>query len=77
MHSKDGINWKLDDKPLAYSKTIKTSEGDSVKMGQLERCEVLLDKDGKITHLFFATMDGPGGFNNSTESWNMVLPLKE
>lgn len=77
MHSKDGINWQLDDKPLAYSKNIKTSEGKTVKMGQLERCSVLLDKDGKVTHLFFATMDGPGGFNNSTKSWNMVLPMEE
>lgn len=35
-----------------------------------------LIEDGKLTHLFFATMDGPGGFGNSTTSWNMVVPLE-
>jgi hypothetical protein len=45
-------------------------------MGQLERPFGLIE-DGKLTHLFFATLDGPGGFNNSTRSWNMVIPLKK
>jgi hypothetical protein len=25
----------------------------------------------------FAAMAGPGGFNNSTRSWNMVIPLND
>lgn len=77
FHSKDGINWDLDERPFAYSKTLKTADGKTIKMGQLERCSVLLDKEGKVSHLFFATMDGPGGFNNSTQSWNIALPLKK
>jgi len=76
VHSGDGINWELDPRPFAYSKTLVTPGGEQVKMGQLERCSVLLDEEGRVSHFFFATMDGPGGFNNSTESWNLVVSLK-
>ncbi len=73
-HSTDGINWVLDEEPLAYTRMINWSDGSTIEMGQLERVFGLVE-DGKVTHLFFATMDGPGGFNNSTRSWNMVIPL--
>jgi hypothetical protein len=74
-HSKDAIHWKLDKEPLAYSREILWDNGETITMGQLERPFGLI-QDGKVTHLFFATMDGPGGFGNSTKSWNMVVPLK-
>jgi len=45
-------------------------------MGQLERVFDLIE-NGCITHLFFATMDGPGGFSRGTRSWNMVIPLND
>lgn len=74
-HSTDGLSWKLDKNLKSYSKTLKWSDGKTQTMGQLERPFVLI-QNGKPTHLFFATMDGPGGFNNATKSWNMVVPLK-
>ena len=74
-HSVDAINWMVDDQPLAYERVINWSDGQAIKMGQLERPFGLIEQ-GRLTHLFFATMDGPGGFNRSTKSWNMVLPLK-
>ncbi|WP_299583059.1 glycoside hydrolase family protein [uncultured Sunxiuqinia sp.] len=74
-HSNNGIDWELDKQPLAYERVINWSDGKSIKMGQLERPFGLIE-NGKVTHLFFATMDGLGGFNRSTKSWNMVLPLK-
>lgn len=73
-HSKNGIDWVLDKHPKAYSKTIDWDNGKIIKMGQLERPFVLVE-DGIATHLFFATMDGPGEFENATKSWNMVIPL--
>lgn len=73
-HSKDALNWTLDKEPLAYSRTLAWDNGQTIQMGQLERPFGLIE-NGKITHLFFATMDGPGGFGNSTKSWNMVVPL--
>ena len=73
-HSKDGIHWTVDESPLAYSRKIKWDDGHEQIMGQLERPFGLIE-DGKLTHLFFGTMDGPGGFRHGTKSWNMVLPL--
>jgi len=74
-HSKDGINWELDKNPLAYTRKVKWSDGKTIEQGQLERPFVFVE-DGKPTHIFFATMDGPGGFGNGTKTWNMVIPLK-
>ena len=75
-HSKDGINWLIDDSPKAYTKTIKWNNGKTIKQAQLERPFVFVE-NGKPTHIFFATMDGPGGFGNGTKTWNMVIPLKD
>ncbi len=75
-HSEDGITWIVDKHPKAYTKTVKWDNGKTIKQGQLERPFVLIE-NGRPTHLFFATMDGPGGFGNSTKSWNMVIPLKK
>ena len=74
-HSSDGINWTVDKDPKAYSKTIEWEGGEVAMQGQLERPFILFEK-GKPTHVFFATMDGPGEFENGTRSWNMVIPLK-
>ncbi|WP_372743976.1 glycoside hydrolase family protein [Lutibacter sp.] len=74
-HSKDGINWIIDKNPKAYDKTVKWNNGKIIKQGQLERPFVLVE-NGEPTHIFFATMDGSGGFESGTKSWNMVIPLK-
>ncbi len=74
-HSVDAINWVVDKNPKAYTKTVKWDNGKTIKQGQLERAFVLLE-GGKPTHIFFATMNGSGGFENATKSWNMVIPLK-
>ena len=76
-HSQNGVIWKLDETPFAYSKTVKWGDGSFKKMGQLERVSVLLDEKGQLSHIYFATMDGKGGFNNSTRSWNIVLPINQ
>lgn len=73
-HSKDAIHWIVDKSPLAYSRKIKWNNGVSMTMGQLERPFILF-QEGRPTHLFFATMDGSGGFANGTKSWNLVIPL--
>ena len=74
--SNDGINWKPAKNPLAYTKEIKWSDGKTIEMGQLERAFPLF-QNGVMTHIFFATMDGSGGFANGTKSWNMVVPVKK
>lgn len=74
-HSTDGIHWTIDKDPKAYSRTVEWEDGTVEMQGQLER-PFLLIEDGKVTHAFFATMNGPGGFENATKSWNMVIPLR-
>ena len=74
-HSKDGIRWTVDKDPKAYSRTVEWEDGKVEMQGQLER-PFLLFENGKATYAFFVTMNGPGGFENATKSWNMVIPIK-
>lgn len=74
-HSENGINWTIDKDPKAYSKTVEWEDGKVEMQGQLERPFTLFEND-RPSYLFFATMDGPGGFENATHSWNVVIPIK-
>lgn len=73
--SKDGMQWEICDPPKFYSRHVEWADGSERVMGSFER-PFLLFQDGKPTHLFAATADGPGEFWNATETWNMVVPLK-
>lgn len=73
-HSKDGIQWTVDKDPKAYSLTVEYADGKIEKQGQLERPFIFFE-NGKPAYIFFATMDGPGGFENASNSWNMVIPI--
>lgn len=73
-HSDDGIHWHADKAPKAYSRTVEWEDGSVEMQGQLERPFILFE-NGEPAYIFFATMDGPGGFGNAKESWNMVIPL--
>ena len=73
--SKDGINWEAYEGCKAYSRRIKWDDGTEQVMGNLERPFILF-QEGKPTHMFFATADGTGGFENAKNTWNMVIPLK-
>lgn len=75
-HSQDGINWIVDEDAKAYSRTVEWEDGDIEMQGQLER-SFLFFENGVPAYVFFATMDGPGGFENATKSWNMVIPIKK
>ncbi len=75
-HSKDGVHWVMDKAPKAYSKTIEWENGKVARQGQLERPFILFE-NGAPAYIFFATMDGPGEFENGTRSWNMVIPFKK
>ncbi len=73
-HSKDGLDWKLDEKPVAYTKAVKWDDGSERQMGQIERVQGLM-QDGRLTHLSFAVLDGRGGFDDGGNAWNIVVPL--
>jgi hypothetical protein len=74
-YSSDGVHWHISEPPLAYSRKIRWEDGSETVQGSLERPQLLFH-DGKPTHLFAATADGPGGFHRATTTWNMVIPLK-
>ena len=74
--SKDGIHWELCEQPKAYSRTVRWDDGTVQTMGSQER-PFLLFQNGRPTHLFTATADGPGGFREASNTWNMVIPLAE
>lgn len=68
--SENGKDWNVSVTPNAYTKTVKVSNGEIVKMKKLERPQVLIE-NGKPTHVFFACDDGKG------EIYNIARPLKK
>ena len=73
--SPDGVKWMISNPPLAYSRQVRWTDGTTTTQGHLERPQLLM-QNGRPTHLFLATGDGPGGFNRMTRTWNMVIPLR-
>lgn len=74
--SLDGVHWQLADPPKVYSRHITWDDGTTTVQGCVERPQLLFH-DGAPTHLFAATADGPGGFRNASNTWNLVIPLGE
>ena len=74
--SENGTDWKVYEGIKTYSRKIRWDDGTEQVMGNLERPFILF-QEGKPTHMFFATADGIGGFHNATNTWNMVIPLKQ
>lgn len=72
--SADGIHWTISDPPKAYSREVVWDDGAVSVQGSLERPQLLFE-DGEPRYLFAATGDGPGGFRNAENTWNMVVPL--
>lgn len=73
--SRNGVDWRIADSPKAYSRCIRWDDGTEQVMGSFER-PFLLFQDGKPTHMFAAVADGPGGFRQAENTWNMVIPLQ-
>ncbi len=74
LTSSDGVHWALATPPKAYSRRVVWDDGTVTVQGSLERPQLLIE-NGRPTHLFAATADGPGGFDNARRTWNMVIPL--
>ncbi|MEI8086354.1 MAG: glycoside hydrolase family protein [Paludibacter sp.] len=75
-HSVNGLDWKMDKDPKAYSKTIQWSDGFIEKRGQLERPFIFFENN-KPRCMFFSTMDGIGGFENGTSSGVVAIPFEK
>lgn len=66
----------LHGQPQGYSRTVRWDDGTVQTLGNLER-PFLLFQNGKPTHLFAAVSDGSDGFKDASDTWNMVIPLKQ
>ncbi|MGF7048233.1 hypothetical protein J2T13_002740 [Paenibacillus sp. DS2015] len=75
-YSHSGTDWKFAESPKAYSRLVRWEDGSQQWMGNFER-PFLLFQEGVPTHLFAAVSDGPGGFQNAENTWNMVIPLSK
>jgi len=75
MSSVDGRKWELGEPPLAYSRTIRWTDGTSSTHGQVERASVILD-GGRSTHVCFAITEGEEKFSDATKTRNIVIPLR-
>ncbi|WP_438348464.1 hypothetical protein ACP8HI_23125 [Paenibacillus sp. FA6] len=73
--SKDGTDWRMAESTKSYSRLVRWEDGTERWMGSFER-PFLLFQEGVPTHLFGAVADGPGGFRNAKNTWNMVIPLR-
>ncbi len=76
MHatSLNGVDWTVSDSPKAYSRRVRWDDGTVTEQGSLERPQLLIE-DGRPTHLFAATGDGPRGFDHAARTWNLVIPI--
>jgi hypothetical protein len=70
--SEDFLHWKMDENKVAYSRQVKTDDGQILTMGHLERPQCYFE-DGKLTHIFFGTADGANGFEHAHSTWNMPV----
>ncbi|MBL4699737.1 MAG: glycoside hydrolase family protein [Phycisphaeraceae bacterium] len=77
--SDDGVQWRLAEKPLAYSRKVTWDDGTTTEQPFLERPQLLI-QDGKPTHLFAATGSMPDvtlfDHGKLEHTWNMCIPMK-
>jgi|GEM_PF-6619943 len=59
---------------LAYSRQLRWSDGRTQRQAFLERPQLLIE-NGKPTHRFFATAEGPGlDLKDATRTQHTVMP---
>lgn len=69
FESKDGLNWKMAENPLAHDRNIQWEDGKTQKMLRLERPQILLENGSPIA-LFCACMPDIG-----SGTYNVHIPL--
>jgi hypothetical protein len=74
--SADGAEWTLSQPPKAYSRTITWDDGTTGDQGSFERPQLLIE-NGEPVCLYCATADGPGGFVDIEQTWNVATPFKK
>lgn len=73
-HSKDALEWTFGDPVIAYTRDVEWKDGVE-EVGQIERPQLVFDKNGKLTHFTAATAYSSGHLANVSESWVSVFPV--
>ncbi|WNR45410.1 glycoside hydrolase family protein [Paenibacillus roseipurpureus] len=74
--SMDGRHWTAREGRQAYSRTVRWDDGTVTLLGNMDR-PFLLFQENRPTHLFFAASDGTNSFLDASDTWNMVIPLRQ
>ncbi|WP_242130883.1 glycoside hydrolase family protein [Aestuariivivens marinum] len=76
LESVDGIVWSKPEKPLFMKKEVVLKLGDTIKVKNLERPQLLFDNDGFPTTLYCASaLVNVGNLKNGS-TFNVQIPLK-
>jgi hypothetical protein len=75
FRSEDALHWTPVDPPKAYSRRVTFEGGEARQLGCLERPQLLFNGQGEPICLFAAAADGPGGFHNASNTWNIAIPI--
>lgn len=77
MESSDGVNWKPSPSPLFMKKELILKDGSILKVQNLERPQLLLDKNDNPVVLFAACSIDPCGPKTDGSTFNVQIPLKK
>ena len=71
--SKDGLHWELAKRPKAWTRALRWDDGTTQVM--VARTPVPVDRKRPPDLSLRGDRDGPGGFANMTQSFNVAVPI--
>ena len=77
LKSVDGIHWELATQPLFMKKELKLKDGSLLKVANLERPQILLDKNDDPLVLFAACSVEPCGNKTDGSTFNVQIPIRK
>jgi hypothetical protein len=75
LESSDGIKWIKPDNSFFMKKQVILHSGDTIKVSNLERPQLLIDKDGNPQVLYSACSLGSVGKKTDGSTFNVHIPL--
>ncbi len=76
LESHDGIKWTKPKNSFFMKKEVILDTGDTIKVSNLERPQLLIDQDGNPTVLYSACSLGGVGNKTDGSTFNVHIPLK-
>jgi len=76
LESEDGIKWTRPDNSFFMKKQVISNSGDTIKVSNLERPQLLIDKDGDPQVLYSACSLGSVGKKTDGSTFNVHIQLR-